>query len=508
MLSDKEALYKAAAKELKTSRESITALTIERRSIDARSRNPVYRLRLHVYIGEHPPSASVEFKFFPTDPKKKVAIIGSGPAGLFAALTLIENGITPVIFERGKNVRDRRRDLRAIQQFSTVNPDSNYCFGEGGAGTYSDGKLYTRSNKRGDIKRILSLFVYHGAHPDILIDAHPHIGSNKLPKVIEAVRNTIISCGGEIHFESKLTDIYTDAGAVRGIVINQSNQHRFDNVIIATGHSARDIFYLLNQHHAAMACKPFAIGVRVEHPQQFINRRMYHSDEAAANLPPAAYSLTCTSGSNGTFSFCMCPGGIIVPSATMDGEIVVNGMSMSRRDSRFANSGFVTTVNETDFAGSGFTGIFAGLQFQQMVEQGAFQMTGSQSAPAQRLTDFMSGSVTSSLPESSYIPGLHPALLKELFPSGVYQRLLDGFRQADKKIPGFISEDAVVCAPESRTSSPVNILRDSESLQNPAIAGLYPAGEGAGYAGGIVSAAMDGELVANVISRKINTLPM
>lgn len=504
-VSDRDALYRTAARAAKTSLESVNAVIVERRSIDARSKNPVYRLKVQVYIGENPAEQSSSFSFKQANRGKRIAIIGSGPAGLFAALTLLEHGITPVVFERGKNVRERRRDLRAIQQFHTVNPDSNYCFGEGGAGTYSDGKLYTRSTKRGDIKRILSLLVHHGAHPDILIDAHPHIGSNKLPKVIEAMRNTILQYGGEIHFDSRLTDIYNKNGALAGVVINDTTEYPFEHLILATGHSARDIYYLMEKRGIAMTCKPFALGVRVEHPQQFINKRMYHSEKAMSSLPAASYSLTCTIGGKGTFSFCMCPGGIIVPSATMPDEIVVNGMSMSRRDSLYANSGFVTTVDESDFREAGFSGVFAGLHFQQMIEHAAYRISRSQKAPAQRLTEFLAGNAPGSVPKSSYIPGLHPAAVHELFPEAVYHRLKEGFHQAGKKIPGFISDEAVVCAPESRTSSPVTIIRDSVNLESPSLKGLYPVGEGAGYAGGIVSAAMDGERAARVIAQKINT---
>lgn len=499
---DKEELYIQAARKLKLNREEITAVIPERRSIDGRSRDPVFRIQVNVYTGELPSGNSYIFSFRPADASKRAAIIGAGPAGLFAAIKLIEHGITPVIIERGKNVRERRRDLRAIQQYSTVDPDSNYCFGEGGAGTYSDGKLYTRSTKRGDIKRILSLLVHHGAHPDILIDAHPHIGSNKLPKVIEAIRNTILECGGEIHFNSRVTDIYTEHNRITGLQVNGSTDFVFNQIILATGHSARDIFRLLYNRKIAMESKPFALGVRIEHPQEFINRKQYHNSKYIPLLPAASYTITCQVEGKGAFSFCMCPGGIIVPAATRPGEIVVNGMSMSRRDSKYANSGFVVTVDLPDFEKHGFGGVFAGLDFQQMIEQRAFALTGSQKAPAQRVTDFLNDRVSHSLPPASYIPGFKSVSLNEVFPEGLTSSLKSALRMADKKLTGFISEEAVICAPESRTSSPITVLRDRDTLESISHQGLFPAGEGCGYAGGIISAAIDGERCAASLIQK------
>lgn len=502
---DKEELYLHAARKLKLSREEITAVVPERRSIDGRGRDPVFRLQVSVYTDELPSASPYIFNFRPANPSKRAAIIGSGPAGLFAAIKLIEHGITPVIFERGKNVRDRRKDLRAIQQFNTVNPDSNYCFGEGGAGTYSDGKLYTRSTKRGDIKRTLSLLVHHGAHPDILIDAHPHIGSNKLPRVVEALRDTILNCGGEIHFNSRVTDIYTDKNRVTGLQINNEKDFTFAQIILATGHSARDIFRMLERRQIAMESKPFAMGVRVEHPQELINRKQYHNSKYMPLLPAASYSITCQVGGKGAFSFCMCPGGIIVPAATSPGEIVVNGMSMSRRDSKYANSGFVVTVDKLDFERHGFGGVFAGLDYQQMIEQKAFALTGSQQAPAQRVTDFLADRLSSTLPPASYIPGFKAVPLAEVFPAELTSALKSALRMAEKKFNGFTSEEAVICAPESRTSSPVTVLRDRETLESTSHLGLYPAGEGCGYAGGIISAAIDGERCAASLVQKYFT---
>ncbi|MCC6551314.1 MAG: FAD-dependent oxidoreductase [Ignavibacteriaceae bacterium] len=499
---EKEELYIQAARKLKLGREEITAVVPERRSIDGRSRDPVFRMQVSVYTNELPSGNTYIFNFRPADASKRVAIIGSGPAGLFAAIKLIEHGITPVIFERGKNVRDRRKDLRAIQQFNTVNPDSNYCFGEGGAGTYSDGKLYTRSTKRGDIKRTLSLLVHHGAHPDILIDSHPHIGSNKLPKVVEALRNTIQNCGGEIHFDSRVTDIYTDKNRITGLQINGSKDFTFNQIILATGHSARDVFRMLERRSIAMESKPFAVGVRIEHPQELINRKQYHNSKFIPLLPAASYSITCQVGGKGAFSFCMCPGGIIVPAATSPGEIVVNGMSMSRRDSKFANSGFVVTVDHQDFERHGFGGVFAGIDYQQMIEQKAFSATGSQQAPAQRVTDFLADQVSSSLPSASYIPGFMSVPLAELFPASLTSDLKVALKMANQKLRGFTSEEAVICAPESRTSSPVTVLRNRETLESTSHQGLFPAGEGCGYAGGIISAAIDGERCAASLIQK------
>lgn len=499
---DKEELYIQAARKLKLNRGEITAVVPERRSIDGRSRDPVYRIQASVYTNELPSGSPYQFNFTPSDASKRAAIVGSGPAGLFAALKLIELGVTPVIFERGKNVRDRRRDLRAIQQFDTVNPDSNYCFGEGGAGTYSDGKLYTRSTKRGDIKRILSLLVHHGAHPDILIDAHPHIGSNKLPKVIEAIRNTILECGGEIHFGSRVTDIYTENNRISGLQVNGSTDFVFNQIILAPGHSARDVFRMLERRNFALESKPYALGVRIEHPQELINRKQYHNSKYIPLLPAASYSITCQTEGKGAFSFCMCPGGIIVPAATSPGEIVVNGMSMSRRDSKFANSGFVVTVDQRDFEQQGFGGIFAGMEFQQFIEQRAFSTTGTQQAPAQRVTDFLNGITSNSLPPASYIPGFKSVPLAEIFTEEITSALQSALRMADKKLSGFISEEAVICAPESRTSSPVTVLRDKETLESTSHQGLYPAGEGCGYAGGIISAAIDGERTAMALFQK------
>jgi uncharacterized FAD-dependent dehydrogenase len=499
-LHDKEFLYSKAADALNLSLDEIKAVVQLRRSIDARRKLPVYRILTEVYVNESP-ELEEKIIYKTVKPGKKVIIVGFGPAGMFGALRLIELGIKPVIIERGKDVQARRRDLRAIQQDHIVNPNSNYCFGEGGAGTYSDGKLYTRSTKRGDVNKILKILVQHGATPDIMVDAHPHIGSNKLPDVVKAMRETILNCGGEIHFNSRVTNfIIKDEKAV-GVVANE-NEYIGDAVILATGHSARDIYFLLHKHNIKIEPKPFAIGVRIEHPQELINKIQYHSKIKNPYLPAASYNLACDVRGRGVYSFCMCPGGIIVPAATAPGEIVVNGMSLSKRDSPFANSGFVATVNEKDYDKYQKDYPFNGLKLQQEIEQHSFELANNtQSAPAQRVTDFANGKFSQSLPKSSYIPGLTSASLHSELPDYIVTGLKKALRIFDKKMRGYFSEEAIIVATESRTSSPLRVLRGKENFMHPEISGLFPAGEGAGYAGGIVSAAIDGENCADAAAK-------
>jgi uncharacterized protein len=476
-----------------------------RRSVDARSKQPLILLRVAAYIGEQPvPEPALLDTFRDVSTAPSVIIVGAGPAGYFAALELIEQGLKPIILDRGKDVQTRRRDLRAIQQFGIVNPNSNYCFGEGGAGTYSDGKLYTRSHKRGSIKKALTLLVEHGAVSDILVDAHPHIGSNKLPMVVANIRATILKYGGEVHFDALVTDFIIENQAIKGVITNNKEEWLSDAVVLATGHSARDIFYLLHKKNILIEPKPFALGVRVEHSQQLIDAIQYRQNPREEHLPASSYSLVCQTNikgnQRGVFSFCMCPGGLVVPAATAPGEIVVNGMSMSRRDSAFANSGTVVAVELEDLAPYSKHGVLAGLAFQQHVEQTMFNAgDGSQRAPAQRLTDFAQGKMSKDLPKTSYIPGVFSAPLDELLPQSIATRLREGVQQFGKMMKGYYTADANVIGTESRTSSPIRIPRHEQTLMHPQVRGLFPCGEGAGYAGGIISAAMDGQNVAKAI---------
>ncbi|PHN05024.1 NAD(P)/FAD-dependent oxidoreductase [Flavilitoribacter nigricans] len=474
-----------------------------RRSIDARGSRPFFRLRVAVYIDEQPTAEpAILERFQDVSKKEPVLIVGAGPAGYFAALELIELGLKPIVFDRGKDVRSRRRDLRGIQQFGEVNPHSNYCFGEGGAGTYSDGKLYTRSHKRGNIEKALRLLVEHGAVSDIMIDAHPHIGSNKLPQIVANIRETIRHYGGEVHFDSWVTDLILDGGKVRGVVVNDRDEYLADSVILATGHSARDIYYLLDRRGVSLEAKPFALGVRIEHPQPLIDRIQYNQSPRDEHLPASSYRLACQVDGRGVFSFCMCPGGLVVPAATAPGEIVVNGMSLSRRDSPYANSGTVVAIDMEDLEPYQNKGVFAALELQRAVEQKLFQYgDGSQRAPAQRLPDFVQGKLSADLPDSSYIPGLYPAPLHELLPSGIYTRLREAVQTFGRKMRGYYTEEANVIGTESRTSSPVRIPRNPQTYMHDDVLGLFPCGEGAGYAGGIISAAMDGQNVARAVQK-------
>lgn len=481
--------------------------SVKRRSIDARKKQVIINLLIEYYPDGVIPESATKSLYKDVRSSLPVIIVGAGPAGLFAALKCLEYGMKPVVVERGKDVRSRRRDLAAINKHQTVNPESNYCFGEGGAGTYSDGKLYTRSKKRGDVNRILKVLVEHGAHPDILIDAHPHIGTNKLPKVIAAIRETIIEFGGEILFESKVVDFLIEWDEMKGVVLENGEQLKGEGVVLATGHSARDIFHLLQQKKVKIEAKPFALGVRVEHPQSLIDKIQYHCDHRGEFLPAAPYSLVSqvnfAQKQRGVFSFCMCPGGFIVPSATAPGEVVVNGMSPSRRDSKYANSGIVFSVDKEDYLPFKEKGELAGMYFQSSIEQAACEVAGgTQQAPAQRLVDFVQKRHSNQLLDTSYQPGIISADLGNVFPHDLVEYLRKGFQDFGKKMKGYLTNEAVVVGVESRTSSPVKIPRDRESLEHVEVKRLFPCAEGAGYAGGIMSAAIDGEKCIESIFNK------
>ena len=473
-----------------------------KRSVDARGKKVKVNVKALITKDEAlPPLLNYRKNYPDVRSAKPVVIVGFGPAGMFAALKLIELGFKPIVLERGKDVRSRRRDLAAINKDHIVNPESNYCFGEGGAGTYSDGKLYTRSKKRGNFRRILEIFVAYGAVEDILVEAHPHIGTNKLPKIVEAMREGILEAGGEIHFETRVDDIILQNGEMKGVVTQKGDNIEGIGVILATGHSARDIFHLLHKKEIYIESKPFALGVRVEHSQQLIDQLQYHQPNRGEYLPAASYTLVSQvkykGKEKGVFSFCMCPGGFIVPAATAPGEIVVNGMSPSRRNSQFANSGIVVPVDEFDLKKYEKYGTLAGLYFQQKVEQNAFDAGGkTQSAPAQLLGDFVNRKASGNLLESSYQPGLTSVNMDDVLPIQISERLRMGFKHFGKKMKGYLNNEAQIVATESRTSSPVRIPRDRETCEHVQIKRFFPCGEGAGFAGGIASAAMDGEICA------------
>lgn len=510
--ADENTIKEYAAQSLLQQPGAITGFHILKQSIDARTKTIWINLTISAFINEPFHKRDFHKIIFPHVHHSKftVAIIGAGPAGLFAALKCIEAGIKPIIIERGKNVRARRRDLAILNKEGIINPESNYCFGEGGAGTYSDGKLYTRSTKRGDVNRILNLLVQFGADEKILYQSHPHIGTNKLPDIITAMREQIIESGGEVLFEQKLTDIILQQDAAVAIKINDEHILKAHAVILATGHSARDIFKLLHAKNILIEAKPFALGVRVEHPQSLIDAAQYHCSmhsKRSQFLPPSSYSLVQQVNGKGVFSFCMCPGGIIAAAATNANELVVNGWSPSKRNNPFANSGIVVQVQLNDvFQNTNNTiknDALALMHFQQMVEQKAFNAGGGKFvAPAVRMVDFCNNKISASLPPCSYIPGVNIANLKEVLPAFIHKSLQQGFQMFGKKMHGYYTNDAIIVATESRTSSPVRIPR-TENLHHPQIKNLYPCGEGAGYAGGIVSAAMDGERVAAVIAASL-----
>jgi len=497
-----KALQKAGLHE-----NQVNAIFLHKKSIDARSRKIVVNLSVHIFTDDIPATSHQNpYHLQNVSNATPVNIIGCGPAGMFAALRLIEIGYKPIIIERGKEVKQRRRDLASLNKNRIVNPDSNYCFGEGGAGTYSDGKLYTRSGKRGDISKVLDTFIAYGASNEIAIDAHPHIGTNKLPGIIEAMRNAIIECGGEVHFHTRFEGFELCGHKISGIKCSNVDENtnsfiiKSDAVILATGHSARDVFEILHQNKIKIESKPFALGVRIEHQQQIIDSIQYHCNDRGPYLPPAPYTLSAQANNRGVYSFCMCPGGIIAAAATSPNEVVVNGWSPSKRNNPYANSGLVVSVDEPDFKPFVNYGELRSLRFQQSIEQKAFDAGGQNlSAPAQRLMDFIENKNSTTLPSCSYIPGITPSKIDHVLPSDVATALREGLKLFGTKMRGYLTNEAVLVATESRTSSPVRIPRDQTSLMHPEIAGLFPCGEGAGYAGGIMSAAMDGERVANAV---------
>ncbi|MCC7297560.1 MAG: FAD-binding protein [Bacteroidia bacterium] len=470
-----------------------------KKSIDAR-KEPIHVLSIDVYAEGEPNPEQRGFALNNVSNAPEVHIIGLGPAGIFAAMQLIELGLKPVILERGKDVRRRRFDLAALVKDHQVNPDSNYCFGEGGAGTYSDGKLYTRSNKRGPVSKVLASLVEHGASAEISWEAHPHIGTNKLPAIIEKYRQTILECGGEIHFDTKILDFELNSNAIVSIKTAANQTIPISQLILATGHSARDIFELLYHKKILIEAKPFAIGVRMEHHQSLVDSIQYHCNKKPEDLPAASYSLVEQVQGRGVFSFCMCPGGIIAPAATSPGEIVVNGWSPSKRNGEFANSGFVVSVDDKDFEPFKKFGVLSALHYQSHFEQLAFATNNNLTAPAQRIEDFVQNKNSSSLPDCSYLPGISPRKIDEVLSQDVACRIREAFVILGKKMRGFRTNDAIIVGVESRTSSPVKIPRDKEKLHHLQVMNLYPTGEGAGYAGGIMSAALDGIRVADAIA--------
>jgi uncharacterized FAD-dependent dehydrogenase len=489
---DQEVLTRLAAAALKLQPNQITGIQVLKRSIDARGRRVLYRMQVRAYIDEvHLPDTYTQ-QYPNVKDGKAVIIVGAGPAGLFAALQCIEMGLKPIVLERGKAVKDRRRDLANINKQGLVNPESNYCFGEGGAGTYSDGKLYTRSTKRGDVNAVLRTFVAHGATEEILVDARPHIGTNKLPQIITAIRETILNAGGEVIFDAKVTELQVQFGKIEGVKLANGEVLKAGAVILATGHSARDVFEMLRRQGILIEAKPFALGVRIEHPQEIIDRAQYHCEVRDEALPPSYYNLVEQVDGRGVFSFCMCPGGIIAPCATEADEIVVNGWSPSKRNNPFANSGTVVQINMEDVKGDN-ADPFKMLDFQHSIEQLAYKAGGGKLvAPAQRMVDFVNGKLSIDLPENSYLPGTNSVELKEVLPDWINDRLRNALPMFGKKMKGYYTNEAILVGVESRTSSPIKIPRDKETMQHPQIAGLFPCGEGAGYAGGIISAAIDG----------------
>ncbi len=506
--ANEELLTQQVAKNLKISPKDIQKVVVLKRSFDARQKSVKVNVKGNAFlIDEDYTPGQIELPDYPNvSNQREVIVVGAGPAGLFAALQLIELGLKPIVLERGKDVRGRRRDLKAINVDGIVNEDSNYCFGEGGAGTYSDGKLYTRSKKRGDIDRILELFVAFGATPDIMVDAHPHIGTNKLPQIIQDIREKIIACGGEVLFETRVTDFLIKSNEVQGVVLQNGNIISANKVILATGHSARDIFELLHKKNILIEAKPFALGVRAEHPQGLIDKIQYSCDYRGEFLPPAPYSVVKQVNGRGMYSFCMCPGGVIAPCATSPGEVVTNGWSPSKRDQSTANSGIVVELKLEDFKPYQKFGPLAGMEFQKAIEQKAWHLAGeTQKAPAQRMVDFTQHKISQDIPKTSYVPGTTAVEMGEVFPGFLSQIMRQGFIEFGKSMKGYLTNEAILHAPESRTSSPVRIPRDHYSLEHLQIKGLYPCGEGAGYAGGIISAAIDGEKCALKVAESLSS---
>jgi hypothetical protein len=501
---DERAIRDAVGHQLRMPHAGIAHTTVLRRSIDARGRRPVYVLRVRVWIDEQPAVPPAwELPLRDVRNAVPVVLVGAGPAGLFAALRLIEGGMRPIVLERGKDVRRRRFDIARLHREGYVDPDSNYCFGEGGAGTFSDGKLYTRATKRGDVERVLRILVQHGAPGDVLIDAHPHIGTNRLPQVVQALRETIVGHGGEIHFDARVDDLQMGAGRVQGVVVGGTSIEG-SAVILATGHSARDVYRLLARRRLALIPKPFALGVRVEHSQALIDEMQYHCATRPPGLPAASYSLVRRVAARGVYSVCMCPGGVICPAMTGADEVVVNGWSPSRRNSRYASSGIVVETTLADLGAFGGDDPLAGLRLQASIEHAAARAAGGAgAAPAQRLVDFVEGRVSRDLPRSSYRPGVRSADLADVLPPWVHAALREALRGFGRSLRGYLTNDAIAVGVESRTSAPVRIPRDPETCMHPDLPGLYPCGEGAGAAGGIVSAAMDGERCAAAVLRAV-----
>ncbi len=494
-----------AARKLGLRKDEIALVRVVKRSIDARQRAPKVNLSLEVYVDREPAPAPVHFDYPDVSHGTEIIIVGSGPAGLFAALRSIELGYRPILLERGREVSARKVDIARINRNGAVDPESNYAFGEGGAGTFSDGKLFTRSKKRGDYHRALQALVFHGAAPEILYEAHPHIGTDKLPYIIARICRTITDAGGSVLFERKVTDLLLRDGRIRGVRCGDETIEGAA-VVLATGHSARDIYELLHKRGVRLEAKPFAMGVRIEHPQALIDSIQYHCAERGEYLPAASYSLVSQQNGRGVYSFCMCPGGFIVPAMTDAAQSVVNGMSPSGRTSPYANSGLVTEVRLADFEHlRPEWGELAGLRFQQQFEERARRQGGDhQIAPAQRVTDFVAGRPSRTLPSTSYIPGITPSRLDHWMPAFIADGLRSGLKAFGQRMRGFVTDQAVVVGVESRTSTPVRIPRDPATLMHPEIEGLFPAGEGAGYAGGIISAALDGERIAEAIARYVD----
>lgn len=488
----------------------IKAIKITKRSIDARQRNIKINLSVNVYVDEKPENISLAspITYRTVNGCQAVVIVGAGPAGLFAALRLIELGFRPIVLERGKDVDSRRIDMARIARENIVDPDSNYCFGEGGAGAYSDGKLYTRSKKRGSVDKILNVFYQHGASEDILVDAHPHIGTDRLPEVIKTMRNTIIKSGGEVHFSCKITDIIIENDIAKG-VITASGDSFYGAVILATGHSARDVYYLLNNKQITLEPKGIAIGVRLEHPQHLIDCIQYHNRNGRDKyLPAAEYSMLTRVDGRAVYSFCMCPGGFIIPAASAPGQLVVNGMSPSSRGTKWANSGMVVEILPDDISEEYEKhGCLKMMKYQEDIESRFYDESNkTQNAPAQRMIDFVEGKQSKDLPATSYAPGIHSAHIDKLLPHPIAYRLQKGFNEFGRKSKGFLTNEAILIGDETRTSSPVRIPRGKDNLMHISISGLFPCGEGAGYAGGIVSAAIDGERCAEACVAYINSI--
>lgn len=503
-----EAIKGAVSKHIGLSIKEITDMQIIKKSVDARSKTPVVLLRVKIFIGEKPTYIyQNRYDYQNVENKREIIIVGSGPSGLFAALRLIELGFKPIVLERGKEVSERKKDIALLNRNKNLDTESNYCFGEGGAGTFSDGKLYTRSKKRGNTQRIFEIFHLHGAQDEILYEAHPHIGTDRLPQVIKNIRNRITDCGGEIYFNAKVESLIIADNSVKGVKCSNGDTFKADDVILATGHSARDIYTVLNNQGIKIEAKGFAMGVRVEHPQSLINRIQYHNYKYDKYLPAASYSLVHQVEGRGVYSFCMCPGGHIVPSATGEQQIVVNGMSASHRNSPFANSGIVVEIHPEDLPEYARYGELCGLRFQEELERLAYTNNGGklQTAPAQRLVDFTKNRVSCDLPDCSYLPGTISSPLHFWLPKHIGFRLQEGFKAFDRKMHGFLTNDAMIAGVESRSSSPIRIPRNNDTLEHIQIAGLYPVGEGSGYAGGITSSAMDGENCAEKIAQKYKT---